>query len=393
MALVRRAARDGAPAHPARGRPAVRRGRRPALVVAAGGPGRAHAHLRRSGMARLRSRRTMSRRPATGDPRRAGAVPRRPSPAAATMTSTSSRPSLDEAAIAVRALRPGLDRSLGTGRARPAADGHRRLERRHEPRRRGGQGRERVARLVPACTCSRVCADRRARGDPTRAERWRAHAATPRRARSRRDGWDGDWYRRAYFDDGTPLGSAANDECRIDSIAQSWAVISGAAIRNVRAGHGGRRPTARSPRRPDLIAAVHAAVRQDRADPGYIKGYPPGIRENGGQYTHAAAWSIMGFAALGRGDGLAEPVLADQPHQPRRHARRRVCATRSSPTSWPPMSIPCRRMSGGAAGPGTRDRPAGCYPCRNRIDPGPSPSKGMRSSSIPASPAHGRAST
>jgi cellobiose phosphorylase len=111
--------------------------------------------------------------------------------------------------------------------------------------------------------------------------------------------WDGGWYRRAWFDDGTPLGSAENDECRIDSISQSWAVISG----------GGDPVRARQA----MAAVDEHLVRRDARliqlltppfdisdlEPGYIKGYVPGIRENGGQYTHAAIWTTMAFAMLG----------------------------------------------------------------------------------------------
>jgi cellobiose phosphorylase len=114
-----------------------------------------------------------------------------------------------------------------------------------------------------------------------------------------RHGWDGAWYRRAYFDDGTPLGSATNPECRIDSIAQSWSVLSGA-------GDAGRSREAIDAvdehlvRRPDrLVQLLDPAFDQSSLDPGYIRGYVPGVRENGGQYTHAAIWASMAFAALG----------------------------------------------------------------------------------------------
>ncbi len=118
--------------------------------------------------------------------------------------------------------------------------------------------------------------------------------------------WDGEWYRRAYFDDGSPIGSAQSEECKIDSIAQSWAVLSGAA------------PLARAERALDgvrshlvnrgLRAILLLAPPFDRSaqDPGYLKGYPPGLRENGGQYTHAAIWAIMAVARLGNGDEAME---------------------------------------------------------------------------------------
>ncbi len=118
--------------------------------------------------------------------------------------------------------------------------------------------------------------------------------------------WDGSWYRRAYFDDGTPLGSVSNSECMIDSISQSWSVISGA----------GKLKRAR-----EAMAAVQKYLVDDREglvklltppfdegvlEPGYIKGYVPGVRENGGQYTHAATWVVLAFTKLGMGDKASE---------------------------------------------------------------------------------------
>ncbi|MBE0609481.1 MAG: glycosyl transferase [Dehalococcoidia bacterium] len=139
------------------------------------------------------------------------------------------------------------------------------------------------------------------RGETVRAERWRRHAKALR-ASLEREAWDGDWYLRGFFDDGTALGSAKSEECRIDSIAQSWAVLSGAAMseRATRAMAAVERELIR----PEDALALLFAPPFDKtlADPGYIKGYPPGIRENGGQYTHAALWSVMAFAALGEGD-------------------------------------------------------------------------------------------
>jgi len=114
-----------------------------------------------------------------------------------------------------------------------------------------------------------------------------------------RHGWDGDWYRRAYFDDGTPLGSATNEECQIDSIAQSWAVLSGAA-NPARARLAMEQVDQRLVRRDQrLIRLFDPPFDKSAVEPGYIKGYPPGVRENGGQYTHGAIWTIMAFAELG----------------------------------------------------------------------------------------------
>ncbi len=111
--------------------------------------------------------------------------------------------------------------------------------------------------------------------------------------------WDGDWYRRAYFDDGTPLGSSENDECQIDSISQSWAVISGGGD-PVRARKAMAAVDKRLVRRDaQLVQLLDPPFDTSNLEPGYIKGYVPGVRENGGQYTHAAIWSTMAFAMLG----------------------------------------------------------------------------------------------
>ena len=112
-------------------------------------------------------------------------------------------------------------------------------------------------------------------------------------------GWDGAWYRRAFFDDGTPLGSADNPECRIDSIAQSWSVLSGAGDprRSRRAMDSLDEHLVR--REHGLIQLLDPPFDSSALEPGYIKGYVPGVRENGGQYTHAAIWAAMAFARLG----------------------------------------------------------------------------------------------
>jgi cyclic beta-1,2-glucan synthetase len=144
------------------------------------------------------------------------------------------------------------------------------------------------------------------RGDAERAARYRAYRAELAAALDAEGaGWDGAWYRRAYYDDGAPLGSAANDECRIDAIAQAWAVISGAA------------PPDRAERaldaleehlvseREGIIRLLTPAFDRTPHDPGYIKGYLPGVRENGGQYTHAALWAVRALAEAGRCDRAA----------------------------------------------------------------------------------------
>ncbi len=115
--------------------------------------------------------------------------------------------------------------------------------------------------------------------------------------------WDGGWYRRAWFDDGTPLGSSANLECRIDSISQSWSVLSGAgdATRTRTAMDAVDRHLVRRGAAPGqgLVQLLDPPFDVSPVDPGYIKGYVPGVRENGGQYTHAAIWAAMAFAQLG----------------------------------------------------------------------------------------------
>jgi cyclic beta-1,2-glucan synthetase len=118
--------------------------------------------------------------------------------------------------------------------------------------------------------------------------------------------WDGGWYRRAYFDDGTPLGSKENTECQIDAIAQSWAVLSGAAD-PTRARQAMSAVDERLVRRNDgIVLLLTPPFDRMTPSPGYIRGYVPGVRENGGQYTHAALWNVMAFAQLGDGDRAAE---------------------------------------------------------------------------------------
>jgi cyclic beta-1,2-glucan synthetase len=141
--------------------------------------------------------------------------------------------------------------------------------------------------------------------DPERAARWRAHAGSVRAA-IEQHAWDGEWYRRATFDDGTWLGTAAADECRIDSIAQSWSILSGA---------GDPARARRAMQSVDLHLVDRAAgivklldppfrkgPEGSGHDPGYIRGYPPGLRENGGQYSHAAMWTILAAARSGDGE-------------------------------------------------------------------------------------------
>ncbi len=151
------------------------------------------------------------------------------------------------------------------------------------------------------------------RGDAVRATRYREHREHLRRALEA-NAWDGDWYLRGTYDDGTPLGSAQSDECRIDALVQAWSVISGAAPPE----HARRAMAAVE---QHLVSESEGIIRlltppfeHTPHDPGYIKGYVPGVRENGGQYTHAALWVVRAFAGLGRRDraarllGMLSPV-------------------------------------------------------------------------------------
>lgn len=114
-----------------------------------------------------------------------------------------------------------------------------------------------------------------------------------------KNGWDEHWYRRAYFDDGTPLGSASNDECQIDSISQSWSVLSGAGEPEKSLMGMNSLDQHLVKRELGLIQLLDPPFDKSALNPGYIKGYVPGVRENGGQYTHAAVWAVMAFAKMG----------------------------------------------------------------------------------------------
>jgi len=142
------------------------------------------------------------------------------------------------------------------------------------------------------------------RGEAPRAARYRAERE--RLGTMLEQSWDGEWYRRAYFDDGTPLGSSQNDEGKIDSVAQTWAVLSGAAPRT-RAERAMGAVRAHLVRRGSgVILLLEPPFDRSALDPGYIKGYIPGLRENGGQYTHAAAWVVLALTRLGSGDEAVE---------------------------------------------------------------------------------------
>jgi cyclic beta-1,2-glucan synthetase len=146
-----------------------------------------------------------------------------------------------------------------------------------------------LKRLIPLAT---------ARGDTIRVTAWTERMSELAMALER-DGWDGSYYRRGFFDDGTPLGSAQNEECRIDAIAQSWAVLSGGASQ-ARAAQAMDQSYRQLVRPADKLALLFTPpFEASGQEPGYVKAYPPGIRENGGQYTHGVIWSIFAHAALG----------------------------------------------------------------------------------------------
>ena len=183
----------------------------------------------------------------------------------------------------------------------------------------GGRGESSWLGWFQLATIAALAPHAERRGETERMQRWRGHADDLRAALER--AWDGQWYRRGYYDDGTPLGSHESDACRIDTIAQAWSVLAGVTDRaraaqamdsadRLLVDHGNR-----------LARLFTPPFDQDGAeDPGYIKGYPPGVRENGGQYTHGAIWSIFAWAGLGDGDragalfDLLSPILhADSP--------------------------------------------------------------------------------
>jgi cyclic beta-1,2-glucan synthetase len=139
------------------------------------------------------------------------------------------------------------------------------------------------------------------RGDIARVTAWTARMSELKLALEG-DGWDGDYYRRGFFDNGEPLGSTQSDECRIDAIAQSWAVLSGAASPDRAKAAMGQ--SYRQLVKPDDKLALLFTPPFDKSaqEPGYVKAYPPGIRENGGQYTHGVIWSIFSHAQLGEAE-------------------------------------------------------------------------------------------
>ena len=319
--------------------PPVRRGRRAALVARTGGRG-------------LRSRcsddllwlpyvaATTSARPATRgflDEQ----VPFLEAPALAAGRAgepTASRRSPTQDGIGVRALR-ARDRQGADGRRpRPAAHRQRRLERRHEPRRPAGHAAKASGSASSSTPCSRS-SRRSARRAATRAarERYRSEAGRLRTHAGARAG-TANGTGAATTTTARRSDRAQNDECRIDSIAQSWAVLSGAVPPALRRTRDGRRARASRHRGSQTSCCSTPPFDHAAQDPGYIKGYRPGIRENGGQYTHAAVWVVMALARARKRRRGGRAVPHAQPDQPHAHRPRRSSGTRPSRTSSPATS-------------------------------------------------------
>jgi cyclic beta-1,2-glucan synthetase len=188
----------------------------------------------------------------------------------------------------------------------------------------GGRGESVWLGLFLYATLTRFAPLCERMGEATRADELRGHAATLRQVLEA-SAWDGEWYRRGYYDDGRPLGSAQSVECRIDSLSQSWAVLASAADqrRAVTAMEAARRHLVRE--EDGLVLLLTPPFDSGSDDPGYIKAYPPGVRENGGQYTHAALWFLWALAALGNAD---EAVALLERLLPLHHARTREAAER-----------------------------------------------------------------
>nr|WP_231402732.1 glucoamylase family protein [Caenimonas aquaedulcis] len=151
-----------------------------------------------------------------------------------------------------------------------------------------------------------------ARGEAERAQRW----GTARKGwieALHGPAWDGEWFRRAFFDNGAPLGASANEECRIDLIAQAWSVLSGASEPQYTAKAMASLGTHLIDREANLLRLLHPPLQHSANNPGYIQAYPPGVRENGGQYSHAAVWAMMAQALTGDHDGAWKSFEALSP--------------------------------------------------------------------------------
>ena len=152
----------------------------------------------------------------------------------------------------------------------------------------------------------------RGRGEPDRAARWENAAAGWTEALNG-SAWDGQWFKRAFFDDGQPLGSAANAECRIDLIAQAWCVLSGAAPRALQRMALAAVDSRLVDHEAGLLKLLDPPLQHAQPSAGYIQAYPPGVRENGGQYTHAGVWALMAQARLQATRPLSSPVEVPAP--------------------------------------------------------------------------------
>ena len=372
-------------AAPERRRPPVPRGGRAALVASAVGSGRAHAFFGRPALAARTSPPIYVE--VTGDASVLDEMvpfiegpPLRPARAEVVHAARGSR----GIGILFEHCARALDASLAVGRARSAPDGRRRLERRHEPGRPAGPRRERVAGLVPACILGAF-------------RRFARRAATEPRAQplacacgSSEAGPRARWLGRRLVPPGVLRRRHAarlRPERRMpDRLHRPVVgVLSGAADRSAhaRAMAASRNP---GPARGRAGPALHAAVRQAPAYPGYIKGYLPGHPRERRPVHPRAPLDVLAFAALGDGDGRGA-LLAAQPHQPRRHAGGRA-SYKVEPYVVAADVYGCRRTSGGAAGPGTPGRRAGCTGPASSRSSG-SACAGRPSRSRPPSRAHG----
>ncbi|HET8941001.1 MAG TPA: glycosyl transferase family 36 [Rudaea sp.] len=169
----------------------------------------------------------------------------------------------------------------------------------------GGKGESAWLGWLLICTIAALAPQAEQRGESQRAQNWKHHADQLRAALEQ--AWDGEWYRRGYYDDGTPVGSRLSDECKIDSIAQSWSVIADGADNRQHAGKAMESVDQLLVDRQHRLARLFTpAFDRCKENPGYIKGYPPGVRENAGQYTHGAIWSIFAWTKLGDGKRACE---------------------------------------------------------------------------------------
>jgi cyclic beta-1,2-glucan synthetase len=168
-----------------------------------------------------------------------------------------------------------------------------------------GQGESVWLAWFLICNLAEFEAIAKSRGEDIRSENWTFHKHALRKVIDEQ-AWDGEWYKRAYYDDGTPLGSAINHECRIDSLAQSWSVIAKSEnrLKSEQAMKSVEKYLVKDSK--NLILLFTPPFNKTLMDPGYIKGYLPGVRENGGQYTHAAIWCIQAYAGLHNGKRAVE---------------------------------------------------------------------------------------